>query len=80
MTKSKVSLCYCNKEDGITVGNLPHKISRICSLFLISGGNFHVFNFCCLAEPRNFFTIETFANYGSLFSCMWEEPRHTSSH
>ena len=28
------------KKDGITVGHLPHKISRICSLFLIRGGKF----------------------------------------
>ena len=33
------------KKDGITVGHLPHNISRICSLFLMRG------NFCCLAEP-----------------------------
>ena len=28
------------KKDGITVGHLPHNISRICSLFLIRGGKF----------------------------------------
>ena len=28
------------KKDGITVGHLPRKISRICSLFLIRGGKF----------------------------------------
>ena len=28
------------KKDGITVSHLPHKILRICSLFLIKGGKF----------------------------------------
>ena len=28
------------KKDGITVGHLPSKISRICSLFLMRGGKF----------------------------------------
>ena len=28
------------KKDGITVGHLPCKISRICSLFLMRGGKF----------------------------------------
>ena len=28
------------KKDGITVGHLPHKISRMYSLFLIRGENF----------------------------------------
>ena len=53
------------KKDGITVDHLPHKISRMCLLFLMRGGNFSCANFCCLAEPQNFFTIETFANYGT---------------
>ena len=28
------------KKDGITVGHLPHKISRICLLFLMRGEKF----------------------------------------
>ena len=28
------------KKDDITVGHLPHKISKICSLFLIRGRKF----------------------------------------
>ena len=27
----------------------------------------HVLNFCCLAKPQNFFTIENFANYGTFY-------------
>ena len=28
------------KKDGITVGHSPHKISRMCLLFLMRGGKF----------------------------------------
>ena len=33
-------------------------------LLIIDVKKFHVLNFCCLAKPQNFFTIETFTNYG----------------
>ena len=40
------------------------KFQKCSKLLIIHVKKFHVFNFRCLAESRNFFTIETFANYG----------------
>ena len=44
------------KKDGITVSHLPCSKFRKCSMLLIiQVKKFHVLNFCCLAEPQNFY-------------------------
>ena len=54
------------KKDGIHSAIAYSKFQKCSMLLIIHVKKFHVLNFCCLAEPRNFFTIKTFANYGIL--------------
>ena len=60
--KSKGSLCCCSKEGWYH--SWPFTMQDFKDL-LIRGDKFSCINIRCLAEPQNFFTIDTFANYGS---------------
>ena len=53
------------KKDDIHSAIACSKFRKCSMLLIIHVKKFHVLNLCCLAEPRNFFTIETFSNYGS---------------